>query len=314
MVRVSAIITTYNRPEHLSDAIGSVLTQTFDDIELVVIDDGSDDDYAEDTVESYGDDVRLVTHDQNRGLSAARNTGIDAATGEYVAFLDDDDRWEPSKVSRQVAALDANPDAGLATCLLTAITPDGDPLRCEGAKPSGDLSDDILVRNVIGSPSRVLVRSSALDTVGTFDETLPTKQDWDLYIRLCQDWEVICVERPLCRRVVHQSMSSSPAAARDDNLAVIEKHRQLIRERGLLDETMGAYLANIGRTYIENSEMNGAREYLSQSLDRHFRLWHAGMYLLTYLGPAVADRIIAGKRWVERRRNCRGTTMVTDPP
>lgn len=180
IVRVSAVIPTYNRSEHLDGAIESVLAQTFDDLEVVVVDDGSDSACAEDTVATYPETVHCVAHDQNKGLSAARNTRIQATNGEYVAFLDDDDRWEPSKIERQVTALEANSDATLATCLLAAVSPDGDLLRCEGEKPSGNLPDQILIRNVIGSPSRVLVQASTLDALDGFDEALPTKQDWDL--------------------------------------------------------------------------------------------------------------------------------------
>jgi len=310
MDRVSAIIPTYDRPQHLAGAIDSVLAQTYPDIEVVVVDDGSETPYAQETVAEYPDSVRCLVHEGNRGLSAARNTGINAAEGEYVAFLDDDDRWEPTKIERQVAALDGSPEAALATCPLAAVDPDGTVLRCEGSKPDGDLSDAILVRNVVGSPSRVLVRADCFETIAPFDESLPTKQDWDLYIRLCQHWEVACVDEHLCRRVVHASMSTDPDAAREDNKRVIDKHESLIRERGLWDRTMAAYYANVGRTYVENDDMGSAREYLRRSLAHRFQPWHAGMYLLTFLGPTGADTVIGAKRRLEQVINCQNVTLA----
>ncbi|MFB6184588.1 MAG: glycosyltransferase family 2 protein [Haloarculaceae archaeon] len=309
MARVSVVVPTYDRPEQLPGAIESALAQTLADVEVVVVDDGSPEPYAADVVADYPDAVRCLRHERNRGLSAARNTGIEHAEGDFVAFLDDDDRWHPTKLDRQVAALEAAPAAGMATCLLAAVSPEGDLLRCEGAKPDGDILDAILVRNVVGSPSRVLVEPTVFDAVGTFDESLPTKQDWDFYVRLCTEYDVVCVDDVLCYRTIHPSMSSSPAAAREDNRRVIDKHESLVRDRGRYERTMAAYYANVGRTYLENDRPTEARRYLRKSLAADFRPWHAAMFLLTFLGAGGSQAVVDAKRTVERWLHCRDVSL-----
>lgn len=308
MTRVSAVIPTYNRPEFLRGAIESVLAQRHVDVECVVVDDGSDTDYTEEVVEEYPETVRCLVHRTNRGLSAARNTGIEAADGEYVAFLDDDDRWAPDKLSEQVRALERSSDAGLATCLLAAVSPDGDLLRCEGSKPEGDLGTAILRRNVIGSPSRVVATREALSTVGGFDESLPTKQDWDLYIRLCQEYGVVCVDDHLCYRTIHESMSSDPADERDNNMRVIEKHEELIRERGTYDRTMGAYHATVGRTFLEAGDTTTARREFRLALAHEFRRRYLLLFLCSRAGLEPARAAVGLKRRVERWKNCSGVS------
>lgn len=304
MTWVSAVIPTYNRPEFLRDAIESVLAQRHVDVECVVVDDGSDTDYTEEVVEEYPETVRCLVHRTNRGLSAARNTGIEAAGSKYVAFLDDDDRWARNKLSEQVQALERSSDAGLATCLLAAVSLDGDLLRCEGSKPEGDLGTVILRRNVIGSPSRVVATREALLNIGGFDESLPTKQDWDLYIRLSQEYDIVCVDDHLCYRTIHQSMSSNPEDERDNNMRVIEKHEELIRERGTYDRTMGAYHAAVGRTFLEAGDAATARMEFRRALSYAPSGRYVLMFLLTLVGLRTVRSIIKIKRLIERRRYC----------
>jgi glycosyltransferase involved in cell wall biosynthesis len=311
MVRMSAVIPTYNRPGYLDGAIESALNQTIDDLEVVVVDDGSDTDYASDICGIYAESVRCVSHDRNQGLSAARNTGIEAADGEFVAFLDDDDRWHPQKVEQQVKILETNSDAGIATCLLASVTPDGELVRCEAHRPDGDLSETVLVQNPIGTPSRVLVRASALSSVGGFDESLPTKQDWDFYIRLCQEWEVVCLTDHLCYRTVHDSMSSDPGDAVRDNRRVIEKHRERIESKGLTEEVMSYYHFKVGRTYLEHGDRHRAGKHLRKSLRRAFDVRALSIYLLTFLPTGAFKQVLNLKRQVETRQHCQ---HVSPPP
>lgn len=263
MAVVSVVITTYERPQYLPGAIETALAQTYDDIEIVVVDDGSGTDYAADIVADY-DGARLVAHEENCGPAAALNTGIDASDGEFVAFLDDDDRWQQTKLQRQIGALEARPEAGLASCLMISVRPDGSIITCQGSAPDGDLADLILVDNVIGSPSRVLVRREALAEY-RFDESLPSKHDWDFYLRLCQEWDVVAVSEPLYIRLYHESMSSDPRMVEQNKRAVIDKHEANIRDRNLFDEAMAVYHTRVGRKSLEAGNRRLAISHLKRA-------------------------------------------------
>lgn len=313
LMTVSVIIPTYERPSFLKGAIETALGQTHNDLEIIVVDDGSAELYASDIVADFPATVTCVRHEENQGLSAARNTGIRESTGEYVAFLDDDDRWHRTKIERQVDALERDQSAGIATCLTVSITPNGELIRCEPGRPSGNLADRALERNVIGTPSRILVRRECFDDVGTFDESLSTKQDWDLYLRLCQRWTVALVDDHLCFRTVHESMSSDPSAAERDNRAILEKHENLIKRRGNWNRALADYHEQIGRAYLHSGDLGYAREHLSAGLDRQITAWKALLFASSFTTPHIFDAAVGIKRRMERvRNNCNNIDISSD--
>jgi glycosyltransferase involved in cell wall biosynthesis len=187
---VSVVLPTYRRPDLLERAMASVLAQTFGDWELLVIDDNGLGTEAQRATEAFlrrfaaEPRVVYVPHEVNLGACAARNNGIQAARGRYVAFLDDDDAWYPTKLARQVACFEeADPAVALVYCGFRRVV-DGTPGQVVVPDGSGHVWRNLLKRNGIGSTSLVLCRRTALLEVGGFDERLPSKQDIDLYIRL----------------------------------------------------------------------------------------------------------------------------------
>ncbi|WP_161945984.1 glycosyltransferase [Halalkaliarchaeum desulfuricum] len=306
------VIPTYERPEFLRGAIETALGQTHNDLDIVVVDDGSSEQYAEEIVAEFPEIVRCVRHKENKGLSAARNTGVSESSSEYIAFLDDDDRWHREKIARQVDALERNDTAGIATCLVGAITPNNELIHCEQSAPSGDCSETILVGNQIGTPSRVLVRRDAFKDVGGFDESLPTKQDWDFYIRLCQQWTVAAVPEHLCFRMVHQSMSSSPESAKRDNAAILDKHAALLRKQDRWEKAQAEVAERVGRAYLRNGKQPSAREQFERSLRFDPTIQRAVLYLLTVTPPAVVKKLRKIKRQRSIRKSGCDDMLTTD--
>lgn len=296
---VSAIIPTYERPSFLCGAIKTAVSQTWPNLEVVVVDDGSSGGCTEALVEAFDDRVSLIRHGENRGLSAARNTGVKVSEGEYVAFLDDDDRWHEEKIERQVQVLEAEPSVGLVTCCLAAIDMDGKVLRCERSKPEGDLSNQIYVRNLIGTPSRVLVRRGAFEAVGGFDESLPTKQDWDLYIKLCQDWQVRCLDDLLCLRTVHDSMSSDPENADRDLMRIRRRYEEEIRAADLWERSLATHHRKVAVTALHRGRRNEARVHAGNAISLAATIPNLVVFGLAYLPTQVFRSIIALKRRVE---------------
>jgi glycosyltransferase involved in cell wall biosynthesis len=184
MSKVSVIIPTYNRAQLVGSAIQSVLDQTFTDWEAIVVDDGSQDNTLE-VVARYNDPRVRFIHQENKGVSAARNTGIRASSGEYIAFLDSDDRFLPEKLSVQVTSLDRYSQYGLVASGWIDVNQAGEPIAEK--RPwllfSGLDRSDWLYRNPL-IPTCILVRRTWIETLGLFDEQLSHEEDYDLWLRL----------------------------------------------------------------------------------------------------------------------------------
>jgi len=186
MPKVSVIIPTYNRRDYVQEAVRSVLAQTYQDFELIVVDDGSTDGTGE-ALEQFGPRIRYV-YQQNQGETAATNRGIRMAVGQFVAILHSDDLWVPYKLERQVAYLDAHPDVALVCSSVLTIDPDGQLLGEQIEKkfhlPEGLVSFETMFWNCPVNVTTVLAKREALFTVGLFDETMRYCADWDMWARL----------------------------------------------------------------------------------------------------------------------------------
>lgn len=196
MTLVSVIIPTFNRAQKVTRAISSVLYQNFTDYEIIVVDDGSSDGTRE-ALAPFGQHIRLLSHTENLGVSAARNTGIGASRSPLIALLDSDDYWLPEKLFAQVNFFNTHPEA--MACQTEEIwlrkgrrvNP-----RKRHRKPSGDLFEPSLKLCLV-SPSSVMVRRSLLDEVGLFDEGLPACEDYDLWLRISCQHPIYLIDRQL---------------------------------------------------------------------------------------------------------------------
>ncbi len=192
---VSVIIPTYNRAAMVSEAVESVLSQTFSQFELVVVDDGSTDDTAE-RLESYGSLLRVLRRERG-GVSAARNSGIAATKAPLLAFLDSDDLWHPEKLAVQTSYMNTFPGADISHTDEIWIRGGRrvNP-RDRHAKAEGKAFLRLLRESLI-SPSAVMIRRSVLEEAGGFDENLPACEDYALWLCLSRHREIHLIHRPL---------------------------------------------------------------------------------------------------------------------
>lgn len=218
---VSVIIPTYKRAALVPRAIESVRRQTYQNLEILVVDDGSPDN-TEDVVKRIVDSrIRYIRHEKNRGLPAVRNTGIRAAGGKYVAFLDDDDEWKEDKLEKQLRVI-GQYDAVLAGALVN-----GKYLTSHG-KPEVTLED--LRKGNSFPPSTLLVKTAVIRDVW-FDEDLRQGEDWDAYIRLAQRYRIGYVREPLLLLSdgSHQRMTNEaknqPLSELDKRMVMLVKHK-----------------------------------------------------------------------------------------
>lgn len=193
--QVSVIIPTYNRALLLKEAIDSVLAQDYRNFELIVVDDGSTDQTPE-ILNTYRENLTALRQ-HNQGVSSARNAGIAAASGNLVAFLDSDDLWLPSKLSRQVEFFNANPKAQICQTEETWIR---NNVRVNPKKRHKKISGMIFepsLKLCLVSPSAVMIRKNLFENVGLFDENLPACEDYDLWLRISCRYPVYLIETPL---------------------------------------------------------------------------------------------------------------------
>ncbi len=227
--KVSVIIPCYNHAHYLSYAVHSVLAQIFTDWEAIIVDDGSTDDSRE--VAAQFTDPRIhYIYQENRGLSAARNTGIRAAQGEYLCFLDADDEWYPSFLSRCAETLSLNRNPRIVGIYTSYVHIDESgqvlPQPGNGIVPPEELPTRLVAGNFF-PPCVVMVQSDIVRDVGMFDTNLEGQgtEDKDLWFRITRQYTLLGIPEPLARyRVCPGSMSTNAARMHQNRMAVLKKH------------------------------------------------------------------------------------------
>jgi glycosyltransferase involved in cell wall biosynthesis len=286
---VSAVVITRDRPAKLEGALASLREQTYPNLELVVVD-GSEPP-VESLVRRHAGDLPVTyRRDDGEGPGAARNVGIGAASGEFVAFLDDDDRWLPEKVERQVAAFGPG-----IVAVYTGQFAVRDGERVGGRTPalSGDVTEALLRGAACGPTSTVMVRRAAIDDAGGFDEALPIWEDREWYVRLSEHGLFRPVREELVRRGFgeYDQLTDDFEAARDVAYPrFVETHRGLAAEYG--PECERALVASLSRTLgataIENGRYGEARRWLARSLRHEPARGRTWLYLALSLGGRPA--------------------------
>lgn len=267
---VSVVLPTYGRPELLTDAVESVLSQTHDRIELLVVDDCSPEPVAPalDGVDpdAYGGErsLRVVRHEENRGANGARNTGIEAATGEFVAFIDDDDLWAETKLERQLEPF-ADPEVGVVYTGMRYVV-DGETAHVLEPTLSGDVTEALLTGAPLGTFSTIAVRTSVAREVGPLDERFPCWQDREWPIRLSTRCRFGVVPDVLVdhRTTDHEQITDDFAAKRDVAYPLfVETFRPLAAEYGVdtVRELTASRSRAVASSALKAGEYDDARRF-----------------------------------------------------
>lgn len=196
-ITVSVIIPTRNRSELLQKAVQSVLNQTYQNFEIIIIDDAS-----MPPIKSYPDSrIRILRNDTPLGGSASRNRGIFASLGLWIAFLDDDDIWQPQKLAQQLQMLEKNPKAIAATCTYTVHYPFS--IKRQIVPLSPVTLAKLLESNCLGGASVCMCDARTIKQFGGLNSSLRSAQDWDLWVKLRMQGEIVRVNMPLVDYFVH---------------------------------------------------------------------------------------------------------------
>jgi len=202
---VSVVIPTYQYAGFVGEAIDSVLAQTYTDYELILVDDGSTDGTREVVAAAYGNQIKYIYQD-NRGLAAARNTGIRASKGEYLSFIDADDVWLPNKLELEVEFLDTHPSVSMVCSNYTYFGSRGRQKKTgfEGVPLAfGYGQKEIFFHNPI-SASAVLIKKLCFEKVGDFDESMIQCEDLDMWLRIAAHFEIDYINTPLSKYRFHE--------------------------------------------------------------------------------------------------------------
>jgi glycosyltransferase involved in cell wall biosynthesis len=277
--KVSVILPTYNRSNLIGKSIKSVLDQSYNDFELIIVDDASTDN-TDEIVRAFNDPrIIYTTHSVNKGGAAARNTGINIARGEFIAFQDSDDLWLRNKLAKQVALLaDSQPEIGVVYTRCSLLSGgQKKSIPCDSQViTEGNLYQALLQYNFITLPS-ALIKKTCLQKAGIFDEALPRFQDWELFLRIAKHFEFKYIPEPLLlAHVTEGSITSNPKAGINALEIILNKHFEEYRsDKSLYSKK----LLDLADLYRLDNDIIKCREYLVKA----FRVSHSPVLFLPIL-------------------------------
>ncbi len=265
MVKVTVVIPAYNAMQYLPQTVNSVIQQTLDDWELLIINDGSSDNIVEWAATIQDKRIKLINQ-KNQGVSVARNTGILQAKGEYIAFLDADDLWQPTKLELQVKKFQECPEVGLVYTWTALVDSQGNFLkRILAGNSEGYVWQQFLIANTIGNGSAAMVRCSCFEGVGLFDPNFSSAADRDMWIRIAAKYPFAVIRQPLTLWLQHSDSMS-------------KDHRKMLADlRGVLEKNFATvplellYLRNRSYSYINLRQAWNALDEHSLAAAKHFQ-------------------------------------------
>lgn len=225
--KVSVIIPTYNRAKMLKKCLGSVLSQSFQNFEIIISDDGSTDNTKE-IVKNYqtqDDRIKYIWQENSGNPTKPRNKGIKEARGEFIAFLDSDDEWLPKKLEKQIALFQKNKKSniGIVACNVLTFNVDNKKIKKYKIPNYKNAFKELLARNFIfGSASMVMIKKEVFDEVGLFNENISSLEDWEMWLRITKKYDFDKVEDYLCCLTVHNGNRG-----KDTSQKLLEKEKDL---------------------------------------------------------------------------------------
>jgi glycosyltransferase involved in cell wall biosynthesis len=289
--RISIVIPTYNHQEYIGQAIQSVLEQTYQNYEIIVIDDGSQDNTRE-VVAKFGDRVRYIWQ-KNQGLSGARNTGIKISAGKYIGLLDSDDLYEPDFLVTLIQILDNNPQIDAVYCSARTVDKENRNLpQIIGKALPPDKFHAALLKGGFFPPSCMVAHSYCYKSENRlFDESLRRVEDLDLWLKFAQYYKVLGTDYPLVRyRILPQSLSTDPQIVLTHRIEVLNKHYSAMVNHPIsipLDEAIGrSYIA----AAIEYLQLHNVEQAFQKILDGFCRAPELMIDFCIYYELALGDQ------------------------
>ena len=312
--KVSVIIPTYNRSELLKKAVESLENQSHQNFEIIIIDDCSTDDTAEVVKEMNDERILYLRHDTNKGGSEARNTGIKQATGSFIGFLDSDDQWLPDKLERQLKQFEGQPDVGVVYTGVQVIDEHNQPTRKIVPAYKGGILPKLFESNCIDTTSSVLVKREVLDQVQGFDASLPSCQDWDLYIRLAQVTKFDFVKESLVLFYHHsgERITTNKKSVLTGHLSIFEKYKGLAKKQP--KSTFHHFTLTIWKVIFRTAIISGNKETVRLSrnvLAEGFKEDQLSLKFLFYYLSTFLNMKVLSYLYTQSKKNNRKSHLLS---
>lgn len=297
MTTVSVVVPTYNRANVLPRAIESVRSQTFNDLELIIVDDGSTDNTAEvieNTDESW---IRFHQFDNNRGANAARNKGIELAEGNYISFLDSDDELHPKHIEVVLDVFDQY-DSKQVLGVYTARENHrgGEPVKVSSPGNRLITQSDVVSGDIAGGFTCATFDATVFDNIGFLDEELPALQDLDLFIRILNNYQIAGVSDVLATCHLGDGRISSDVtrklAAQEH---ILEKHGEALTDAGI---ARLYYYTAFG--FAQDGDFNSARSYFKRAIQITPTKWLAYVHYLASFHPILFNALLNSKEYLQK--------------
>ena len=279
MARISVIITTFNRAQFVKKAINSVLNQTYQDVEIIVVDDGSTDN-TKSIVNSYGEQVRYI-YQENKGAASARNAGIEKSKGEYITFLDSDDYYKKDNLLKKLSFLESNLQTRWLYSDWQYIDEKGEHLDKGSVrfdyfnkKLSGEIFEELFYKRNFIATDTVVVKRSVLEDVGFFDPTIPSQEEYDLWLRVSATYPVHYINEVLVIVTIHpDSLSTDFSKWAYGNALIIDKIEKILPDnftvrKRIMDRMHADKYTFLARDFVQKGQFKKAMNAYWQSIKR----------------------------------------------
>jgi len=288
MPKVTAIITTFNRSGYLKMAIESILAQTFTDFQLLILDNYSQDN-TEEVVRGFQDSrIRYIKHNP-MSISQSRNLGVKEASGDYIAFLDDDDVWLPNKLEAQLKIFQqGRKDLALVYGGFIRIHPDGKEFFTHTPVLRGNILRDLLYQDAFtGSASNPMIKKSIFKVIGEYNENVLTGEDWEFYLRLAEKYWIDFTVEPVVKIRWHSGprLGDKLKDAAGLEMLVLEKYKDIFEQ----DQRLKSYyFQKIGGKFVRIGEPDKGRGYIKKAIYGYpLNFLAYFQYLFSYIGPSL---------------------------
>ncbi len=291
---VSIIIPTFNRVNLIEGSLRSVLNQTFQDFEVIIVDDGSTDntDSLINELRKNDNRIKYIKHKFNKGGSAARNTGIKNALGKYIAFQDSDDEWLPEKLELQLRAIKiADIKVGIIYSGMLRINNDNTEFVPPAwvIKKEGYIYNELLKGSFIGTPT-IMCRVDCFNDVGGFDESLSRLQDWDIVLRLSKKYEFKYIDKALILSYfTSDSIGTNQKAFIEAITIILNKHHSEFNKHKAI---LSRHYFNIGKIlFLESNVLNSRTYFLKAWRYNPIGLKIILTYFLTFMSYKTFEKV-----------------------